>query len=200
MASPKSAEFAAGRSLSLTPLEVFGGQASAEDLDNMVRVFAAAADRPDLIPQTFLGYIVDYIQTANISVAVSQITGQTLSLVPAAAVTAAESTTATAYAELGTVGPELSNLQSGYYVVLYGAQMKISATADEAFMSPSINGNAPLDADAAVTANTDLVSAFALSKQLLQNNSNSIELKYRASGGTATFGERQLIAIRYANL
>lgn len=191
--------FSQGQSLALSPLEVFGGQASAEDLDRMVRVFAAAADRPDLIPQTFLAYFVDYIQTSNIQIAVSQITGQTLSLTPAAAVTAAQSITATAYGDLGTVGPELSSLAAGRYALLYGAQVSISSNANEALMSIAINGGAPSDNDAAVSANADLTSIFALSLQTLTAQSNTIELKYRVTGGTGTFGQRQLIAIRYAN-
>ena len=191
--------FTPGQSLSLSPLEVFSGQASPEDLDNMVRVFAAAANRPDLIPQTFLAYFVDYIQTSNIQIAVSQITGQTLSLTPAGSVTAAQSITATAYGDLGTVGPELTGLTSGRYALLYGAQASISATVDEALMSIAINGGAPSDNDAAVTANTNLASIFALSLQTLTAQSNTIESKYRVTGGTGTFGQRQLIAIRYAN-
>jgi hypothetical protein len=199
-AQKPAAVFEPGKTLALTPLEVFGGQASQQDLDNMVRVFAAAADRPDLIPQTFLAYVVDYIQTANLQVSVSQITGQTLQLTPAASITAAESLTATTYGDLSTVGPELSGLTSGRYAVLYGAQAKTSATTDEALMSVSINGGAAADDDAAVTANTDLANVFTLSLQVLTADSNTIEAKYRATGGTATFGQRKLIAIRYANL
>lgn len=194
-----NAKFSSGASQELSPLEVFGGQASQEDLDQMVRLFNAAADRPDLIPQTFLAYFVDYIQTANLQIAVSQITGQTLSLTPAEAVTAPQSLTSTAYGDLGTVGPELTSLTSGRYAFLYGAQASISANADQALMSIAINGGAPSDADAAVTANTDLASIFVLSLHTLTAQSNTVESKYRVTGGTGTFGQRQLIAIRYAN-
>lgn len=192
-------KFASAAAAALEPLEVFGGQASPEDLDQMVRVFAAAADRPDLIPQTFLAYLVDYIQT-NAQIVASQIAGTILtSITPASSVTAAESTTATAYGDLATVGPNLTALAAGRYIVLQGAQAKISSSADQAFMSVAVNGTAS-DNDAAVTANVDPASIATLSLQSLTAQSNTIKAQYRVNGGTGTFGQRKLIAIRYANI
>lgn len=198
MASP-STQFSSGPPLALTPLEVFGGQASQQDLDQMVRMFAAAADRPDLIPQTFLAYLVDYIQT-NAQIVASQIAGTILtSITPASSITAAESTTATSYADLATVGPQLTALAAGRYAILYGGQAKISSSADQAFMSVAVNGTAS-DNDAAVTANVDSASIATLSLQSLTAQSNTIKAQYRVNGGTGTFGQRKLIAIRYANI
>lgn len=198
MTSP-TAGFEHGASASGAPaLAVFGGQASDVDIELMGRVFSAAADRPDLIPQTFLSYLVDYLQTSDIQIAISQVTGLSqLQVQPAAPVVASESTGSAMYTDLNTGGPQVSGLADGNYLVIVQA---VIIGASGAFMSVAVNGSIPSDNDGAECSSSSAVTVTGMSTQKLDNGNNTLVAKYRVAGGTGTFALRKLFVLKYANL
>src|SRR5438132_8766379 len=63
-------------------------------------------------------------------------------------VATAQNTTNGAYVDLATVGPTITGLPDGVYLIFHGAAL-VTGTADQqAFQSVSFNGAGPSDADA----------------------------------------------------
>ena len=157
----------------------------------------------DISPQA-LGQLVDYITQSGIPVPVSQIVGFQQFTVQAASpvgVETNETTTSTSYTDLTTVGPQLTGLSDGKYLVMFGAVAKGNAAGNSAYMSPSVNSATPADGD---SAKTDISSGFVgVSRALtvtLSGGNNSIAMKYKTqSAGTAGFQTRWLLVLRYAN-
>lgn len=123
--------------------------------------------------------------------------------IPATDVLTAESTTSLTYTDLATVGPELTGLSDGQYLLVFGF------TAENAggVVAPSINGASADDSQAAfcqpgggITI-ADAISTMRLLAVSLKNNGNSsVTLKYRSDGtNTGTFLYRWLVAFRFGN-
>ena len=108
------------------------------------------------------------------------------------------------YTDLATVGPQLTGLPDGQYLLVFG----FTAAASGGAAAPSINGASPTDSQAASyqpgggIVIADAISTMRLLPVTLKNDGNSIvTLKYRFDGSnTATFLYRWLAALRYANL
>lgn len=126
----------------------------------------------------------------------SQFTAQT------AAVTAAGDTTvSTTYVDLATVGPTLSALPDGNYVFVVKSNMKNDTAGQLSLASILINATTPVDAAAAASGVvTGLTSCVGVSIAKLANGgSNTVKVQGRVTGGTGTFGDRTLLALKYAN-
>lgn len=114
-----------------------------------------------------------------------------------------ETTTSTTYDDLATDGPELTDLPDGKYIVLYGAAAKVDTAGGEvASMSIDVNGTGASDDNRCRTSSSFLTSIFTFAVVTLDaGGSNTITAKYKSSVGTTTasFADRKLVAIRYAN-
>lgn len=94
--------------------------------------------------------------------------------------------------------PALANLPDGQYVIVWGCQCYSSVAGTAAEMGVSLNGSAIDPGLVAANAGTTAVSVVSFTAQTLQNNgSNSISSIYQ--GGTGTFSNRALLALKYAN-
>jgi hypothetical protein len=104
---------------------------------------------------------------------------------PAADVLADESTTSATFGDLVTVGPSLSGLADGKYLLALGAAGYYSAGVAFGFVSPSFNGDAAVTTDGCyLNAVTQPVSGSrVLAKTFRAGGNNSVVLKY--STGTA---------------
>ncbi len=177
------------------------------DIELMKRVLATAGARPDLIPTPLLAYLADYLGGAgNLNIGTNQIAGFARFSPQITAVVGAgtfENTASRSYTDLATVGPSLTQLPPGYYLVIPVAGMLTTIAANRALMSVSINGSTPNDSDAAYTEATNIVRCLGISQQKLTAGSNTITAKYKSISGTTAqgqFTDRQIFALRYANL
>lgn len=104
------------------------------------------------------------------------------------------------YGDLATVGPTLTGLPDGQYLIIFGALVHTSAAGIASLMSVQPNSTLAVDSDALQSQAVDPVScARAITKSLSNNGSNTLTAKYR-SGGTGTYSNRWLLALKYANL
>lgn len=189
-----------------SPVDISTGAASEStqgDIALMQRVLTAAVNNPNLIPENFMAYMLDWIQTQRLNIPIGQVFGfprftmQSSPLVGGAL----ETTASTSFVNLATVGPTIDGISDGKYVVWICNLSAIDTGGQQAIMALSVNGAA-----ADITLSTEAwSSAFDnISKPFLltfdSGGANSIVAKYKSSGGgTATFFKRQLFALRYAN-
>lgn len=176
-------------------------ETTTEDVALMQRVFAAGSRNPNLIPQDFLAYVLDWIQTQRLTIPIGQVFGFSGFTVQSSDfVGAFESTASTAYADLTTVGPTLT-LGDGRYLLLLSADIDTDAAGHEAHMSYAINGASQGDTPSVQCREPNFVSCMRPSLIALKTGGdNSIVAKYRAATGIGFFGNRQMFALKYANL
>jgi hypothetical protein len=166
----------------------------------MQRVLEAAAQNPLMIPPDLMSYILDYIQTSRLIIPIGQVFG--FAQFTAQIVTDASGVTSssTSYGDpVGTAGPLLDGLPSGNYVVAHGAVSKNNTSSDNALVSVQVNGTAADDVDATFATVTEYVSVSRMNLKNLPNPSNSLSLKYRVTGGTGSYQNRWLLALKYSN-
>ena len=146
-----------------------------------------------------LGQLVDYITQSGIPIPISQVVGfAQFTAQSASPVTAGENTASTTYVNLTTTGPQVTGLPSGQYLLLYGCAA-LQATAGDLLMAPSINSATPVDADAALTSTPTASGAVRAVTKTLSLASNTVLAQYRVTGGTGTFKNRWLVALKFAN-
>lgn len=161
---------------------------------------------PEDLPPRFKSWIVEHVVTNIQDLPVSQLSGfrQIDQVeVSSATVTAFQSTSSGSYTNLATVGPQLTGLRSGRYIVQHGALLVNTGGVSgfKAFQSVSVNGAAAVDTDSCsqnVGANGDQTASVstALVKDLTAAE-NSIVCKYRIGiSGTCFASNRWLIAQR----
>jgi hypothetical protein len=109
-----------------------------------------------------------------------------------------EATQSASYGDLSTVGPALTNMPDGQYVIFFGAHVLAGTAAG--VMSLSINGAGADDNDSIAHEGTVGSPARALVKTL-KGGGNSLVAKYKSGTGGQTVGFefRWLIAGKYAN-
>jgi hypothetical protein len=106
-------------------------------------------------------------------------------------------TTGSSYADLGTVGPTLSGLVNGQYLILFGSFIRQSGTGDH-YVSISINGAGASDTDSSLFIGGGGASVTRAVVKTLSNGSNEIKMKYKQTFYTAdaSFGFRWLYALK----
>lgn len=139
-----------------------------------------------------------------IPVPISQVQGFSRFTAQPASIATGETTTSTTYADLATVGPTLSGLPAGTYLVLVGALLYNNTAGVASSASVSLNGGAASDADAAILvtsgSNVPAVTAVGFSVKTLTLANNTLRVKYRVNGAsTGTFYYRNLVALRIGN-
>lgn len=149
-----------------------------------------------------LGELKTWLEQNPPSLAITSILGFTQFTATHAEVGTRETTTSATYADLATVGPTLTGVGPGTYVILYGAGSFNSAAANACWISVSLNGAAATDGDGSRVdslATTGEQSQVRGLVKTLSLASNSVTVKYKTGGGTASFENRWLIAIKAAN-
>lgn len=156
---------------------------------------------PLSIPPEWKAWLVSYLEANPPVLPISQIHGFTDFTAQRALVDAQQNTASATYTNLGTVGPQLSTLPKGKYLIIVSAMMKSSVAGSSAWYSPSVNGAAASDSDAANNSGANTVTAIGISVKDLDQDTNDITMKYRVDGGaTGTYVHRNLVALKYANL
>lgn len=185
---------------SKTPLEV--GEARVEVPDYFKTLFRACMNDPLLfVPKPFETWMVDRVAVSGLNLPIGQIIGFSQFTVQSDFVITSESTASLVYTNLATVGPTLTGIPDGQYLLAFGAQT--SVTNDTASMSVSVNGVAASDNDSATIGTTGAVGGNIvrfISSTLSTGGNNSVTVKYRTNNGTVVpFLRRWLIALKYAN-
>lgn len=160
---------------------------------------------PNAIPATFWAYAKSMQEADQPMIPFSSVFGAPL-VRPhdAPRVNTAEATTSTAYTNLATVGPELTGLPDGLYVIWFGSGAKTTNVAAFAFTGLQVNGVDP--ADDSESTESPVVAGYlpgstVVVKTLAGGGNNTLRLRYRiqAVPETGTFNKRFLIALRAAN-
>lgn len=146
--------------------------------------------------------IAQWLETRGLRTPISQIVGFSQFTGKSDTVAAFDTTDSVPYVDLTHTGPELTGLADGNYLVFHGALASVTTAGDAAFMSLSVNGSTPDDADCCRTNLDTATSMMRLTtKRLAAGGNNSIKAQYRSStGNTVGFLNRWLVVLRYANL
>lgn len=157
-------------------------------------------------PKEFGAWIKEYM-AVNGEINQYQISGFSQRVPKTATVTTEESTGWTSsYVDLSTVGPSLTDIGPGSYLVTYGCQAKMDESGSEPWVSVSINGAAPLDIDGMFMVGATSRLYVPMTKSLivpLTNPSNTLKMQYKRIGSGTTvalFSRRYLHAIKIANV
>lgn len=154
-------------------------------------------------PKDAISYLAERIGLEGFQIPVSQLSGFNQFVAQVApTVAAAESTASTAYTDLATVGPKISGMPGGAYLLLFGCNVLNSVASYRAHMSVDVNSAGAADADGAQWVGTTDVSVMKAVAVSLTAESNTVTAKYRSSNAasSALFGSRWLIALKYAQL
>jgi hypothetical protein len=151
-------------------------------------------------PEEYKGWLPEWITQAGIDIPIGQVIGfPGFTAQAATRISVSEGTGSASYTDLATVGPTLTGLADGQYVVFFGAAAV--TTSGVCFMAIAENGAAASDSQSAQFATTTggVSGAAAYLTTLAAAGNNSLEAKYRTTAGTGTFNHRWLIALKYAN-
>lgn len=149
-----------------------------------------------------LGQLKVWIEQSGLNLPITNIIGfQQFTVQNAPFIFTSQSRTSSTYGDLATVGPTLTGLPDGKYVIMFGCA-SAAAGGTEAGMSVQINSDAVDSDDSVVSAASSLTAgSIAVVKTLSAGGNNSITAKYASldNVNSATFARRWLLALRYAN-
>lgn len=149
---------------------------------------------PIFFPEPFKDWLTDFIGTNIPLIPFSHFFGAKSNLARSGnSVSASETTTSATYADLTTLGPEITGLANGTYAVFFGTNM----AGQGAYAAVSVNAAVPSDDDAVHESEIDVTAGRGLFVTLTSNNVNKLTMKYRKEGGaSATFKDRWMSALR----
>ncbi len=148
--------------------------------------------------QTFKEYMVQYLALNQPPLSIDQIFGFSQFTAKSDFVVTNQNTTSATYTDLATVGPSITGVADGQYLLLFGAQMLTSDAASNARMAVSVNAATPVNDDSCSVQATVSTMAFrGVLKSLDTGGNNTLTAKYLSENGvaTATFLRRQLFAL-----
>ena len=161
---------------------------------------------PSEFPREFGAWIVDYLGL-NAELQPFQVEGLSLTAPRTDTIQTQESRGwDSSYGDLATVGPQLTELGSGTYLVIFSCEVQNQEAGVETHMSISINGATATDADgvalftSSVSLNAPITRFIVLNLTLPKN---TVKCQYKRIGNGATvalFKSRTLIAIKVGNL
>ena len=161
---------------------------------------------PEELSPKFRSWLIDFIAVNIPQIPISQIVGfnQVEQVeVTTATVATDQSTTSGSYTDLTTVGPQLTGLRAGRYIVQHGCLLVNDGGTSgwKAFQSVSVNGAAAVDGDAVqhnVGSNGDQTCSVATTLvKDLTGTTNTIVCKYRIGiAGNCRAANRWLVAQR----
>ena len=162
---------------------------------------------PSALPQTFWASVIDRVVVdAPSQIPIVQLQGFSQFTATPVTIVVSEATTSTSYTDLATVGPTVSGLSDGKYVLFFSCRVTKPASDGGGRVSLSLNGAAPSDDDMAILADSSAVAqdttiSRAVQKTLQTEGSNSVTMQYKSITGTSiSFALRSLIVLRYANV
>lgn len=163
------------------------------------RILANPSDWPDSTKV----WMADYV-SQNSLLPISQVQGFTQFVAQQDVVTANESTSSSTYVDLATVGPQITGLSKGKYIILYGCAIA-GASDTDGLASVSINGAAPDDNDGihggSPAGDILSISAARVLVKDLAENENTLKMQFRVElGSSVTFWQRWLVTLRIASL
>jgi hypothetical protein len=166
---------------------------SPEDRELLKKLLA----NPLMFPDKFKSWLADYIGTNVPKMPIRHVYGfqvETVRVAPT--IVTAQACTSTSYGDLATVGPSLTGLANGLYLVVYGATAN---GAIDSRQGVSING-------AAVNTDEELTHSFffgggalatSFMTRMTSDHNNSLVTKYRIdSAGSVNFEKRWLVAFK----
>lgn len=135
---------------------------------------------------------------------ISQVFGFPLTTPVSNEVQTSEGTASNSFADLATVGPQLTGLPSGTFLFFFGCTSWNSSGGGDAVMGLKINSTEASDTES-THSSVNVTPGPSVSRVLqktLTVADNTVTARYHRSGGvgTATFEQRWLIAMRVANL
>jgi hypothetical protein len=177
---------------------------AAEVPDWFIRYLYGALKNPLFsVPKPFETWMIDKVGSSGFDVPISQIVGFTQFLGQSDTKgTVSETTTSVnTPANLATVGPELTGLPDGEYLILFGAAAAHNSAGANTFMGVKVNSTEPADIETAFTQAAAPVPLMRAVQKVLSNDGNNTLLcrYYVGSASTATYYYRWLIALKIAN-
>lgn len=146
-----------------------------------------------------LGEITNYVAQSGLNIPISNILGfQQFTAQTAPFIATAETTASAAYTNLATVGPTLSNLPMGKYIVFFGC-VGNNTGVNQTYMSVQVNSTAAVDADSCELSLASHASMMIVVAKTLALDNNTLTAKYRVAAGTGNYFNRWMLAFRYAN-
>lgn len=152
----------------------------------------------------FPSWMVDTVARYGLPVPIGNVVGYSRTVPQVATpVLTQETTTSDSFTDLATVGPEITGMSAGKYLLIYSAIVKNDTAGDGATISVSLNGAAAsADDQALAQSGTALTSVVGWTLATLSaSGANTVTMKYaRVTAGTASFSYRRLLALRAGNL
>lgn len=147
-----------------------------------------------------LGQLKLRLEQMGLNLPISNIIGFQQFTANIAEVATEETTTSATFTDLATTGPTLSGLPAGKYAILFGASAKAPA-AQVAYMGVSLNAAAASNSHVAENEAASQISIMHGLLTTLSLDNNSVQCKYRISGGASagTWRYRWVIALKYDN-
>lgn len=167
------------------------------------KVVRRLLSHPEDFPQEFWSAVNQKVALDGEPIPASQIQGgKTLPFYEATIINSLETTTSTTFTDLSTIGPTLTNLSDGSYLVIGEASCHNDTDTLVSIMALQINDTAPSgDSTTLFTAGTSSTQgAGVLLVDLRNNNNNTLTCKYRVNGAsTGTWFHRRLYAFKVGN-
>lgn len=166
---------------------------------------------PEEFPRKFGSWIADYIAVNGLEIPASQIRGINQFRPDVQINSSVAGIGSTSYVSSG--GPEMVDMASGTYLLLYGFQFASNTGNNEGYglASPSINGAAAADGDAVRTgfllgtddalSDADKTEGSSIFYKIVTftEPTNTVTMKYRVTDGALAFTNMYLIAIKLSN-
>lgn len=183
----------------------FGVEIEAGEVDPwfLTQLHAALKSPLFSVPKPFETWMIDKVVSSGFDLPISQIIGFAgfLAQEGNTIVTPTETTTSTTYTDLATVGPSISGLTPGRYLIFFGNTSSTTSSSAQATTSVQVNATAASDADMLLNGSTTTVPVSRAILKDLALESNTLTMKYKAfTAGTASFRDRWMIALKIANL
>ena len=154
-------------------------------------------------PSEFKGWLPEWITQVGIDLPISQVIGFSgFTFNVATRVNTSETTSSATYADLATVGPQLTGLPDGQYFLIFGC-VASSGAARDLSMSVKINATEAIDDDRAFIANTTVATPgiSVVAKTLNGGGNNTVLSRYKTSSGAlVTVSQRWLAGLKFANV
>jgi hypothetical protein len=149
---------------------------------------APLLSEPIHFPDKFKSWLLDYFAVNPPSIPFSHIFGSQLNLARSGDFvgTSQAGLSSTAYVDIATVGPQVTDVADGKYLVMYGAHCRDRT-------SLSVNGATPTDADSLYGKESTPPGARMKIVSVQNDNLNTFKLQYK---GTRNFSRRWLTIVR----
>lgn len=149
---------------------------------------AQLLSHPLQFPDEFKRWLGDYVATNIPMIPFGHIFGSRQNTARSGAYVAANETASTGvYQDLTTVGPQITQIANGRYLVMYGCECRDRA-------SISVNGATPSDDDSIWGEEAHPAAMRMKILSLTNNNQNTIKMQYKSGG--RSFSHRWLAIMR----